>query len=361
MHLKKQRLSLLTLLPVLSIFFTGAVMPSQGMDWLGPGSQVVGWVGRAIKAGGSYLEVPKKPEEQFKEQISLLNVRDAHDIIQKEIRRLEQTIPMSPSYNGLDQHVLEEHKETALRLYNQMVIASLKVDYVYACLQSITGVINDLANQVELPNYKTIQYDLKEGLNFLGGENGLQEKLGAILCDQYKYTRGGGPLDRSITSLGAKKRRKKLWGDSNLSKKDWAASADYESKLKQYKKERDEENKHKNRADILLILSVYEKYVVTLELLSQHESVLLKPGNDKGISYYQDLLSKTFGYNEIPTPVTIRSDLFNINSDVDFPMGKGFILTSNNDQDEEKKDENEQGSYPTNKTQPIAIPKKTTN
>lgn len=305
MYLKNKKLSISRILCFLPIFYGGMTLKCQAMDFLSAAYKVGGYVVGAAQGLVNYLEIPKDPQEEFKEKITRLDIQGAENIFQKEIRELEASTPLQKSSLGNDDFIFYHNKEAAISLYNRMVIAAVTVDYVRLCLGSINNVLEMLDHKINQPQYLPLKGELEE-LKKLTAVN-FKVNLGAMLYARYRYIRGGGLGERGTISYSSKTPRLDLWGVKTLPSPDYTS---YKDKIKFEGKE--------DRMEIKNFLSMYSQYEITLELLSKTESALLTSGEEKGIDYYADpeTLSKVFGRNIKLTPINLYSEIFEINYNI---------------------------------------------
>lgn len=147
--------------------------------------------------------------------------------------------------------------------------------------------------------YKNVEGELQEIENLT---KELQLNLGALLHHRYKYTRGGGIVDRTTASANSKKFKRKVWGASTL------PSPNYQS----YTTQIQEFEEKGEREEIKKFLEMFVHYTHTQELLSKNEDTLLHQKEQKNLNYYKKSISEIFGRPICLTPVNLYSKVFEI-------------------------------------------------
>lgn len=295
----------------ISIFFLGAFLfcsiQGQAMDFVWGVANSTGVTEKVVYGLTTIWEVPKTTHDQFNEHITKLHGKQAEEIYQKEMAKIEYNMKKWPTQLTETDEAYQVMKAQVLALYNRGEIALLTVDYVSACRSLINTGIENIDEIIQ--QYKQSKsFDNREisSLEEMSGFlKNIKINLGATLQTKYHYERGGSVLSRWSKHSSSQTMRLDDWGVSSFPVIDLKTNVGLVKWLR---------NQASSNITAKNVGEIYQKYLLTIDFILKHEDTLMLGfGEQGGIDYYRKQLIGTFGANVGQTPVTLHSTVFGIN------------------------------------------------
>lgn len=316
------------------------------------------------KTAVSYFEVEKTHGDKFNEAVSSMNRESTELIVQEVLDAIREDLK-SKNYNSNEilkekydsDSIVKNYCDAFYVWHSRYKIAWLVLDYIEAFCKECDEATKRI--KIYMPEEKNpiigmktikeqnqklqLQQSAQYFQAYLDEISAKKLNIGALLYARYRYTRGGGMLERGNKSYIAKSLRLERWGVDNFPKPSFSLTPEclFVSSSKTLK----EEDKILNR--------IREIYAATLNVLTVHELVAL--GQFK---QFQKTFSEVFSKHQL-TPYklkeTIFEEIFEEIKEVDDEK-KEIDTSGEHKGDFDEKHEDEKQTLFPKKSSPIDIP-----